>query len=42
MSTKTSAPIDTSLGATAYQLAVLHTADLSPRLPAGTPHRPRR
>ena len=36
MSKKTPAPIDTSLGTAAYQLAVAHQADLSPRLPAGT------
>jgi hypothetical protein len=36
MSKKTPAPVDTTLGSAAYQLAVAHQADLTPRLPAGT------
>lgn len=33
---KTPAAIDTSAGTTAYNLAVLHKAELDPRLPSGT------
>jgi hypothetical protein len=33
---KTAAPIDTSAGSAAYALAVLHQAELTPRIPAGT------
>src|ERR1700734_3559145 len=34
--TKTPTPIDTSAGTAAYALAILHQADIQPRLPAGT------
>jgi hypothetical protein len=34
--TKIPAPVDTTAGTAMYKLAVLHEADLDPRLPAGT------